>query len=118
MVKEDNMIKAVAIYNGHTIKKNFDIELKLRFIDEQLPNALQFVACIGKQVILKAKVGKEAYQLGVFNINRINIDKDGNAFISFMSNNDYVNLENIEKLMVEDDVRIAGKITEVHEDEE
>lgn len=115
---ENDLIKAIAVYNGHTIRKNFDVELKLRFIDEQLPNALQFVACIGKQVKLNAKVLQDKFHIGVFNVNRITIDKNGNAFVSFMSNNDYVNLESIEKLMVEDDIRLVGKITEIKTDED
>ena len=75
------------------------------------------MAGIGKQVILKAQVNKEALYLGVFNINKIIIDKNGNSFLSLMSNNDYVKLENIEKIMVEDEIKFAGKVTErVEED--
>ena len=119
MAKEDNLIKAVGIYNGHSIKKNFDIELKFRFIEEQLANSLQFVACIGKQVKLKAKIRKEKLNLGVFNVNKITVDKNGNAYISLMSNSDYVSLESIEKLLVEDEeVHLAGMITEIIGSEE
>lgn len=119
MAKEDNVIKAVALYNGHNIKKNFDIELKFRFIDEQLPNALQFVACIGKQLKLKAKVKSEKLNLGVFNLNKISVDKNGNSYLSLMSNSDYVSLESIEKLLVEDEeIHLAGVVTEIIRQEE
>lgn len=118
MGKENELIKAVAIYNGHTIKKNFDIELKFRFLEEQLPNALQFVACIGKQVKLKAKIQQEKLALGVFNLNKLSVDKNGNAFISLMSNSDYVSLESIEKLLIEgEEIYLAGKITNIIEGE-
>lgn len=114
-MENDNLIKAFAIYNGHTIRKNFDVELKLLFVDTQMPNALQFVAGIGRQVMLKAVMGKEKLYIGTFNVNRINIDKNGNTNISLMSNRDYVNLENIEKLMVEEEIKVAGKIVEASE---
>lgn len=114
MAKDDNLIKAVGIYNGHSIKRNFDVELKIRFGPEQLPNALQFIASIGKQVILQAKIGKDINKLGVFNLNSLKVDRNGMAFISFMSNSDYVSLESIEKLLVEDtEIVFAGKITEI-----
>ena len=111
---ENNLNKSFAIYSGHTIRKNFDIELKLLFVDTQMPNALQFVAGIGKQIILKAIINKEQLYLGTFNVNRISVDKNGNTSISFMSNSDYVNLVNVEKLMVEEEIRIAGKVTEAN----
>lgn len=114
---ENNTIKVSGIYNGHTIRKNFDVELKLRFTEGQLANSLQFLAGFGKQVILKAQVNKEVLYLGVFNINKIIIDKNGNSFLSLMSNNDYVKLENIEKIMVEDEIKFAGKVTERAEED-
>ena len=115
MAKDDNLIKVIGIYNGHTIKRNFDVELKVRFNTEQLPNALQFVAVIGKQVILKAKIEKNVQHLGTFNLNSLKIDRNGMAFISFMSNSDYVSLEGIEKLLVDEvEILFVGKITQVN----
>ena len=110
-MENESVIKASALYNGHSIKKNFDVELKLRFIDTQLANSLQFIAGIGQQVQLRAIINEEKLYLGLFNINSIRVDRDGNSFISFMSNSESVSLESIEKHLVEDtDIRIAGKI--------
>ena len=111
MANENNLIKVDGIYNGHTVRKNFDVELKIRFVNESLNEALKFIAAIGGRVVMKAKVNESTVKLGTFNVNRVTVDKNLNCFISFMSNKDYVNMDDINGLLVEEiEITLIAKI--------
>lgn len=113
MANENNIVKAKGIYNGSTVKKDFQVELKFLFIDDQLPKALGFVAAIGKNIKLKAQVVDDKLDLGSFNIKKIQIDKNGNTLVVFTSIIDYVNIEQINGLLIEnEEISLVGKITE------
>ena len=40
-IQNENDFIAVGIYNGHSVKNNYDVELKLVFTEEHLNEALQ-----------------------------------------------------------------------------
>ena len=102
MPNESDVIKAVGYFNGHDSRGNFDVQLKAKFMADDLPNALQFVAGIGKQIRLVASVDDEKVKLGRFTVYSLRVDKDMNCFITFKSNVDSVYSDNFVKLMVED----------------
>ena len=110
---ESSMIKAKCVYNGYSVKRNLDVELKLRFTEDNLANAIQFIAGIGKELIIKAKVNesKDVIKLGKFNVNSIKVDRNANAYISFMSNSGAVNIDEISQLLVDEaEIMIVAKI--------
>lgn len=111
MQKEANVIKASGIYNGHSIRKNFDVELKIRFIVDDISDALKFIAGIGHEMIMKAKVNGTSVNLGKFNVNKITVDKNLNCYISFMSNKEFVNLDEMNRILIEEvEMIILAKI--------
>ena len=94
-----NVIKAHGYFDGNSAKGNFDVQLKAKFVEEDLPSALQFVAGIGKKLKLLAKVNDEKVKLGRFTVYNIRIDRDANCTVTFKSNIDNVENENIPLLM-------------------
>lgn len=103
MAKEnEGVIQASGIFDGQTSRGNFDVQLKARFSNEELANALQFVAGIGKRMNLIAIVENVKVKLGQFSVYTIRIDRDGNCYITFKSNIDSVFPDNFSKLMVEE----------------
>ena len=102
--KNEGIISAVGYFDGQSSRGNFDVQLKAKFSNEQLPSALQFVAGIGKRLNLIAFVAEEKVKLGQFNVYSIRIDRDANCYITFKSNIDSVYPDNFSKLMVDEAV--------------
>ena len=98
----NEMIVATGFFNGSSSSGTFDIVLKFKFPEEQLTNALQFLAGIGRRLKLIANVDGEIIKLGTFTINQLNVDRDANASIKFKSNKEMCFSNNFEKLMIEE----------------
>lgn len=98
----ENVISAVGYFDGSNSKGNFDVQLKAKFTESELANALQFVAGIGKRLNLMAIVENEKVKLGQFTVYNIRIDRDGNCYITFKSDKDSSFVESITKLMVDE----------------
>jgi len=98
----ENVISAVGYFDGNNSKGNFDVQLKAKFTESELANALQFVAGIGKRLKLVAIVETEKVSLGQFTVYSIRIDRDGNCYITFKSDKDSSFVENIPMLMVDE----------------
>ena len=112
----ENVISAVGYFDGSNSKGNFDIQLKAKFMNNDLPNALQFVAGIGKRLQLIALVEDEKVKLGTFTVYSMRIDANGNCFVTFKSNKDAVKIEDFSKLMV-DETFITFKAKIIGEEE-
>ena len=101
----ESIVKATGIYNGHSIRNNMNVELKVRFNENELANAITFIAGIGKRLRVLAKFkdqetdAEKKVKLGSFNINRISIDRNGNCFLSLMSSREYVFVDNINEIL-------------------
>lgn len=91
------------MYNGHSAKGNFDVELKLRFFENEALNAIKFVSAVGKrlQIVAKPENGGETIKLGIFNFYNLKFDKDANAYLSVRANQEYCFVNNMTKLMQE-----------------
>ncbi len=98
----ENVISAVGYFDGSNSKGNFDVQLKAKFMNNDLPNALQFVAGIGKRLRLIALIEDEKVKLGTFTVYSMRIDSNGNCFVVFKSNKDSVKIEDFSKLMVDE----------------
>lgn len=111
MAKENEVISATGYFDGQSSKGNFDVQLKFKFPERALSDSIQFIAGIGKRLILLAIVNEEKIPLGTFNIYNMRIDKDANNMITFKSNLDYVRPENFAKLITEEtEILLKAKI--------
>lgn len=106
----EDLIKADGFYNGHSAKGNFDIELKLRFLENQAMQALQFISSVGYKLRLIAKYEDESIKLGTWNFYSERVDKDANVYLSLRANRDYVFVNNLAKLMEEHEFTFVGKV--------
>lgn len=98
----ENIISAIGYFDGQTSKGNFDVNLKARFSESVLPNALQFVAGIGKMLQLIAVVENKKVKIGKFTVYNIRIDNNGNSVVTFKSNKDSAFVENIPEIMIDE----------------
>ncbi len=110
---ENNLISATGYFNGSNSKSNFDVQLKFRFPQTEITNALQFVTGIGKRMKLVALLSGETQpiKLGIFNVYSMRIDRDMNCDVTFKSNLDNSFVGNFEKLMIDEAIiTVKGKL--------
>jgi len=75
-------VKLEVQYNGHSIKKNGDVDLQFKAPYSEIANALTLVSMINANITVKAKVGNDKpISLGSFYLKNINIDRDGETKI-------------------------------------
>lgn len=114
MAEEKDLIVATGYFDGHNIKGNMDITFKMSFPEGDLPNALQFVAAIAKQVKLIAYINGDSnlkVHLGVFCVDSIKIDRNANCKIQFKSTIENCFVNNFAKLLEEEaSIMLKGKI--------
>lgn len=100
---EDNIFSAIGFYNGHSCKNNYDVELRLRFTEIHLDEALQFVAGIGARLKLIANTGREKLKLGIWSVYRLSVDKNAQTTVVLKTMLDQAFVGNIPKLMEENE---------------
>ena len=114
MAKEEALITATGYFDGHNVKGNMDVTFKMSFPEGDLPNALQFVAAIAKQIKLIAYINGNSdlkVPLGVFSVDSLRIDKNANCKIQFKSTVATCFVNNFSKLLEDEvSVMLKGKI--------
>lgn len=114
-------IKTVASYGGHNVNQAGSVSLKLVFSYDTITKYIQAIQMLNENVNLLAVINGEKIKLGSFMINSINIDHDGAGKIKFNSQLDYVEIDNISKLINSDLFKImfqAEIYVEENEEEE
>lgn len=100
-------IKTIASYGGHNINQVKNISLTLKFTYDTITKYIQSIQMLNENVSIIAAIDGEKIKLGSFMINSINIDHDGAGKIKFKSQVDYVELENITKIISNDAFKVA-----------
>lgn len=100
-------VKEIVKYNGHKVKANGAIDLSFKAMYSELTNSIQALQLLNNDVKIKAKiVGQKAIELGLFRVQKVIIDNDGESVLNFTSLTDYIDLENVNKLIVKDEFHI------------
>ena len=91
-------IKFESTYNGHSIKKNGTIDLSFVAPYSQITNTVNLLQLINCNITLKVKIRMQVYNLGVFYLKELKIDREGESTIKFNSELDSVNLDSFNYL--------------------
>ncbi len=93
-------IKLECIYNGHSIKKNGSVDLSFKVSYSQLIDVMKLLQLLSCNITLKAKLLRtdESFNLGVFYLNSLNVDREGESTLKFNSEIDNVELNNLSML--------------------
>ena len=95
-------VKAVAKYNGHTIGNNGNITLKLKCGYDEITNYIQLIQMLNNDVTVEVKYPEQKkFSLGTFRVGQIAIDHDGEGALTFKSTNDFVEVDNLNKLIAQ-----------------
>ena len=118
-IMQNVKIKTVASYGGHNVNQAGSVSLKLVFSYDTITKYIQAIQMLNENVNLLAVINGEKIKLGSFMINSINIDHDGAGKIKFNSQLDYVEIDNISKLINSDLFKIMFQAEiDVEENEE
>lgn len=113
MVKEAS-VKFVSMYDGHSIKQNGNVDLKLSCDYSELPNYVQLVQMLNNDINVAVKLpgDKKPIKVGMFRLKQLNVSHDGSAKISLSSTNDFVEVNELNRLVTDERfaVRCDSKI--------
>lgn len=97
-------IEQVVEYVRHTLRANGNLDLTFKAQYSELTNSVQLIQMLNNDVFIKAKLpNKKAMALGMFRIKDIKVNDDGESQIKFNSLNTYVEMDNINLLILDDD---------------
>lgn len=100
--KSKEVITATGYFDGLNTKGNFDVQLKIKFYESELLNALQFVSGIGNRMKMLAIIEDTKIQIGQFTVNNIKIDRDANCTVVFKSNKDSAFVEELSSMLIDE----------------
>lgn len=117
-------VKEIVKYAGHNLSANGSVNLTLKARYSELSNSIMLMQMLNNDVTIKAKVaGQKPMKLGVFRIKEVKIDGDGESVIKFNSLSDYVEMNNLNILPLNDSdsqefvVKMDAEIEEEEEEE-
>lgn len=96
-------VKEVVTYNGHNLSANGSVNLTLKASYSELTNTIKVMQMLNNDVRIKAKIpGESAMKLGTFRVKDIKIDGDGESVLKFNGLNDYIEMDNLNVLPLND----------------
>lgn len=97
-------VKEVVKYGGHSLSANGSVNFTLKASYSELTNTIQMMQMLNNDVNIKAKLptGKPM-RLGMFRIKQIIIDGDGESILKFNGLNDYIEMDNLNLLPLNND---------------
>ena len=91
-------LKQLVTYNGHSLSSNGSVNLTFKSQYSNLTNTIELMQLLNNDITITAKVGKKASSLGIFRIKNIMIDGDGESKIKFVGLSDYIEMDELNKL--------------------
>lgn len=92
-------IKEVVTYAGHSLKANGAVDFTLKAAYSELANSIKMMQMLNNDVDIKAKLpGHSPMKLGQFRIKQIVVDGDGESVLKFNGLNDYIEMDNLNLL--------------------
>lgn len=101
-MKTNLKIKQFVEYKGHSLSANGSVNLNVKASYSELTNTIKLMQMLNNDVVIKAKVEGKKLNLGMFRINSIKIDGDGESVIKFNGLNDYIEMDNLNELPLND----------------
>ena len=97
-------VKEVVKYHGHSLSANGSVNFNLKASYSELPNTIQMMQMLNNDVTIKAKLpAGKPMKLGMFRIKQIVIDGDGESTLKFNGLNDYIEMDNLNLLPLNND---------------
>lgn len=113
-------VKEVVKYGGHSLSANGSVNFTLKAGYSELPKSIQLMQMLNNDVFIKAKIpGQSPIKLGEFRVKQIVIDGDGESVLKFNGLNDYIEMDNLNVLPMNDsDIKEFVVLVEAEIEEE
>lgn len=97
-------VKEVVKYGGHSLSANGSVNFALKASYSELTNSIQAMQMLNNDVNIKAKLpAGKPMKLGMFRIKQIIVDGDGESTLKFNGLNDYIEMDNLNLLPLNND---------------
>ena len=97
-------VKEVVRYGGHSLSANGSVNFTLKASYSELTNTVQTMQMLNNDMIIKAKMpAGKPMKLGMFRIKQLIIDGDGESTLNFNGLNDYIEMDNLNLLPLNND---------------
>ena len=97
-------VKEVVKYGGHSLSANGSVNFTLKASYSELTKTIQLMQMLNNDVNIKAKLpAGKPMKLGMFRIKQIVIDGDGESTLKFNGLNDYIEMDNLNLLPMNND---------------
>lgn len=111
-------IKEVVSYKGHSVKANGNIDISFSAMYGELTNSIKVLQLLNNDVTIVAKLpGSKAVKLGNFNVRSVLFDGDGESVLKFTSMVDFVEMENVNTVISQENFQIKMEANVELEDE-
>lgn len=111
----------VAMNGGYSFKQNGVVDVSLKCDYSELANCVQLLQMLNNDIKMAVKMpsDKQPTKLGMFRLKAVNVSSDGESKLNFTSTVEFVEYENINKLMTDErfNVRCVAEV-EIEEEEE
>ena len=92
-------VKEVVKYAGHSLSANGSVNFTLKASYSELTNTIMLIQMLNNDVNIKAKLpAGKPMKLGMFRIKQIVIDGDGESTLKLNGLNDYIEMDNLNLL--------------------
>lgn len=96
-------VKEVVRYGGHNVSANGSVNCTLKATYSELANTIKVMQMLNNDVDIKARIpGSSPMKLGSFRVKQIVIDDDGESVIKFNGLTDYIEMDNLNLLPLND----------------
>lgn len=100
-------IKEIVSYKGHSVKANGNMDISFSAMYSELTNSIKVLQLLNNDVIIVAKLpGAKPVKLGSFNVKNVLFDGDGESVLKFTSLIDFVEMENVNKIISQENFAI------------
>jgi len=100
-------IKEIASYKGHSVKANGNIDITFSAMYGEITNSMQVLQMLNNDVKIAVKLaGEKPLKLGSFSVKSVMFDNDGESILKFTSLTDYVEMENLNAIVSQENFQI------------
>lgn len=111
-------IKQFVSYATHTVTANGTVNLTLKSKYGELVNSIQHLQLLNNDIAVKVRLPEEKpFKLGIFRIKDIRVDGDGESVIKLTGLNDYIEMNNLNNIVMKDEFEILSE-SDVEEEQE
>lgn len=112
-------IKEVVKYNGHKVKANGTLDLSFKAMYSEITNSMSLLQLLNNDVRIKVKLpGSKPMDIGMFRISKVIFDDDGESTLNFTTLSDYVEMDNLNRLVGAEEFQMLMESNVELEDDE